>query len=121
MQDDHGTGGFLDDLLDQAERVVGAFPEPDQRDVGSLAGGDGSDVCDLDLARDYLVPEGRDDGCDQSEAIFALVGDQHAQMLGVAVVHDGPRPLRFYLRTATAGVHRPPGCDRVYGGCSPPP
>jgi len=25
-QDDHRAGGFLNDLLDQAERVVGAFP-----------------------------------------------------------------------------------------------
>jgi hypothetical protein len=36
--------------------VAGAFPEPDERDVGSLAGGHGSDICNLDLARDHLVP-----------------------------------------------------------------
>jgi hypothetical protein len=67
--------------------VAGAFPEPDQRNVGSLASGHGSDVCDLDLARDYLVPQGRDDRSDQSQAILSLVCDQHAQMLGLAVAH----------------------------------
>jgi hypothetical protein len=39
-------------------------PEPlseaDQRDFGWLAGGYGSDVLDVDLAGDHLVPEVRD-------------------------------------------------------------
>jgi hypothetical protein len=30
-QDDHRTGGLLDDLLDQTTGVLGAFPEPDER------------------------------------------------------------------------------------------
>jgi hypothetical protein len=38
-------------------------PEPlseaDQRDLGSLPGGYGSDVLDVDLAGDHLVPEVR--------------------------------------------------------------
>jgi hypothetical protein len=62
--------------------VVEAFPEPDKRDIGSLAGGHGSDVRDVDLARDHLVPQVREERRDQSQAILALVGDQHAQMLG---------------------------------------
>ena len=77
------------------ERVLGALAEPDERDVGPFAGGHGSDVRDLDLARDHLVPEGRDDRGDQSQTILALVGDQDAQMIGLAVAHERLRPVRF--------------------------
>ena len=37
---DHGAGRLADDLGDQLQRVLGARPEPDQRDVGVLPGGD---------------------------------------------------------------------------------
>jgi len=60
-QHDHGTGGFAHDLVDQFERVVGALAESDQGDVGPLAGGYGTNVFDVDLAHDYLVPQVRDD------------------------------------------------------------
>ena len=86
-QDDHRAGGFAHDLVDQVERVLRALPEPDERDVGSLSGGHGADVRDVDLARDHLVAEGDHDRGDQREAILALVGDQDAQMLGLAVAH----------------------------------
>ena len=89
-QDDHRAGGLLDDLLDQVERVLGALAEPDERDVGSLPGGHRADVFDLDLARDHLVPERSDDRRDERQAILALVGDQHAQMLGVEVLIRAP-------------------------------
>ena len=79
----------MDDLLDQVERVLGALAEPDERDVGSLPGGHGPDVLDLDLARDHLVSERGDDRRDQRQAILPLVGDQHAQMLGLAIAHGG--------------------------------
>jgi hypothetical protein len=58
--------------------VFGAFPETDQRDVGSLAGAHRAEVCDLDLACDHLVPQRHHDRRDQSQAILALVGDKHA-------------------------------------------
>ena len=86
-QDDHRAGRLVHDLLDQVERVLGALAEPDERDVGSLPRGHRADVLDLDLARDHLVPEGGDDRRDERQAILALVGDQHAQMLGLAVTH----------------------------------
>jgi hypothetical protein len=35
-QDDDGTRGFLHDLLDQPECVIGALSQPDERDVGPL-------------------------------------------------------------------------------------
>ena len=90
-QDDHRAGRLAHDLLDQAQRVLRALAEPDERDVGSLPGGRGSDVRDLDLARDHLVSEGRHDRGDEREAILALVGDQDAQMFGFAVAHPGLR------------------------------
>jgi hypothetical protein len=85
---DHRAGGLLHDPLDQPERMIGALPEPDQRDVGSLPGGHRSDVFDVDLARDHLVPQCRDDRSDESEAVLALVGNQDAQVLGLAVGHQ---------------------------------
>jgi hypothetical protein len=90
-EDDDRAGGFLHDLVDQAERVVGAFPESDARGVGSPSGGDGADVFDVDLARDHLVAEGRDDRRDQGEPVLALVGDQDSRMLGLRVAHP-PAP-----------------------------
>ena len=56
-QDDHRAGGLAHDLVDQLERVLGALPEPDERDVGPLPGGHRADVVDLDLARDHLVAQ----------------------------------------------------------------
>ena len=90
-QRDHRAGRLADDPLDQAEGVIRARAEADERDVGSLPGGDRSDVFDVDLARDHLVPQCRDDRGDEREAILALVGDQHAEMLGFAVAHPGLR------------------------------
>ena len=90
-QDDYRAGGFSDDLVDQLECVLRALAEPDERDVGSLSGGHGGHVFDLDLAGDHLVSE-RDHGRrDEREPVLALVGDQDAQMLGVPVAHE-----RFY-------------------------
>ena len=110
-QDDHRAGRLLDDLLDQAERVLGALPEPDERDVGSLPGGDGADVLDVDLARDHLVPQRDDDRRDESQAILALVGDQHAQMLGLAVAH--PARLRKSSSSGRAPDDRAATVDQV--------
>ena len=87
-QDDYGAGGFSDDLVDQFERVLRALAEPDERDVGSLSGGYGGDVFDLDLAGDHLVSERDHGGGDEREAVLALVGDQDAQVLGVPVAHE---------------------------------
>ena len=89
-QDDHRAGGLAHDLLDQVERVLRALSEPDERDVGSLSGGHGADVRDVDLARDHLVSEGDHDRGDEREAILALVGDQDPQMFGLAVTHQRP-------------------------------
>jgi len=68
-QDDHRTGGLLDDLLDQTKGVLGAFPEPDESYVGSLPRRDGPHVLDLDFARNHLAPEGGDDR--QQPTLFA--------------------------------------------------
>jgi hypothetical protein len=59
-QEDYRARGLLHDLVDQGEGMLRTLSEADQRDFGSLAGGYGSDVLDVDLAGDHLVPEVRD-------------------------------------------------------------
>jgi hypothetical protein len=67
--------------------MLRALSETDQRDIGSLPGCYDSDVLDVDLAGDYLVPEVRDYRRDERQLIRALVGDQHSEMLCLAVAH----------------------------------
>ena len=76
--------------------MLRALAEADERDVGPLACGHGADVLHLDLARDHLVSQGDHDRGDEREAILALVGDQNAQMVGLAVVHPAGSPGRVY-------------------------
>ncbi len=87
-EEDHRAGGLVDDLLDQAECVLGALAEPDERHVGSLTSRDTSHVFHLDLARDHFVTEFGDDRRDERQAILPLVGDQNPQVLGLAVAHS---------------------------------
>jgi hypothetical protein len=47
---------------------------------------------DVDLARDHLVSQRDHDGGDEGKAILALVGDQDAQVLGLARAHQRVRP-----------------------------
>jgi hypothetical protein len=54
--------------------MLRALSETDQRDIGSLPGGYGSDVLDVDLAGDHLVPEVCDDRGAEREPFLALVG-----------------------------------------------
>jgi hypothetical protein len=93
-EDDYRAGGLVHDLLDQFKRVLGALAEPHQGDVGSLPGGHRPHVSDFDLAGDHLVPQPGDDRCDQGQAISPLVGDQHAQMFGLAIAHRAVEPAR---------------------------
>jgi hypothetical protein len=104
---DHRAGRLAHDLVDQLQRVLGALPETDERDVGPLACGDGTDVGDLDLARDHLVPEGHDDRSDEGEAVLALVRDQDAQMLGVALAHGRSGRTVIGPRAEPDGLRRP--------------
>jgi hypothetical protein len=87
-QGDHRAGGLLHDLLDEPERVRRALPEPDERDVGAFPRRRGSDVRDVDLARDHFMPEGGDDRCDKGESVLALIGDEHAQVLCLAMARS---------------------------------
>ena len=45
----------MHDLFDQAQRVLGALPEPHERDIGPLSRCDGTDVFHVDLTRDHFV------------------------------------------------------------------
>jgi hypothetical protein len=58
--------------------VLRTLAKADERHVGPLAGSDGSDVLDIDFARDHLVAEAGDDGSHERETIGALVGDENA-------------------------------------------
>ena len=78
----------MHDLLDQLERMLGALARPDEGDVGSFPRRLRSDVFHLDLARDHLVPESGDDRRDARQAIRALVRDQNAQMLRLAMARS---------------------------------
>jgi hypothetical protein len=87
---DHRVGGLVDDLLDQVERMLGALAQADDGDVRPLARRHCSDVVHLDLARDHVVPERGDNRRDEGQAILALVRDQNAHVLGLAVAHSAP-------------------------------
>src|SRR5664279_1004179 len=82
------AGGFADDLVDQLKRMLRALSQTDQRDIGSLAGGDRADVLNVDLTGDHLVTKGDHDRRDQRQAILSLVSDQDAKMLRRAGVRD---------------------------------
>jgi hypothetical protein len=108
-----GHAASVHDLVDQGEGMLRALAETDRRDIGSLPGGYGSDVLDVDLAGDHLVPEVRDYRRDERQPILALVGDQHPEMLGRAVAHRRSRQPRVQLGAAPAEGRRRPlafGC-----------
>jgi hypothetical protein len=90
-EDDHRTGGLVDDLLDQHERVIAALAQPDKRNIRSFLRGHGADIFDLDLALSLRAP-GCNDWRDQRQAILALVRDQHAQMLCLPVAPGSRTP-----------------------------
>ena len=76
---DHGAGRLVDDLRDQFECVLGAEPEPDERDVGMLSRGHRADFSDVDLAGDHLMAEAGHDLGEQLEPVSAFVCDQDAK------------------------------------------
>jgi hypothetical protein len=95
--------------------MLRALSETDQRDIGSLPGGYGSDVLDVDRAGDHLVSEVRDYRRDERQPILALVGDQHSEMLGLAVAHRlSSQPEPNSADAPAEGRRRP--CVPVYGG-----
>jgi hypothetical protein len=111
-QGDHRARGFLNDLLDQAQCVVRAFAEPDERDVGSFPGRDHPDVFDIDLPGDHLVTESGNDRRHERQAILPLVRDQHSQMIGLSVAHQASancviaRRLRGHRRSPASALFR---------------
>ena len=84
---DHGTGRFAHDLRDQLERVIRIRAESDECNVRPFPLGDGTDLLDVDLACDHLVPETGHDLREQFEPVAFLVRDQYAEMTST-VVHE---------------------------------
>ncbi len=56
-QHDHRASGLAHDFVDQLKRVLRAFPESHERDVGPLADSFQAHVRHLDLTCDHLVAE----------------------------------------------------------------
>jgi len=81
-QRDHRAGGFVDDLRDQLERVLGAQAEANQRHIGSLPRSHRTDLPDLDLTGDHVMAELGDDLCEQLEPVTSLIRDQDTEVLG---------------------------------------
>jgi hypothetical protein len=99
--------------------VLRARAESDQRDIGPLQSGDGTDVLDLDLPRDHFVAECDDDPGDEREAILALVSDQDAQVISPVLErchrddykadgHSVTRPLQRGLAARVPSIEGPP-------------
>ena len=86
-EQDHRAGGLLNDLLDQGQGVDRALSQAHERDIRPLPHGHGSDVVDLDLASDHLVPQRGDDRRDEGQPIAPFVRDQYSEMFGFSVTH----------------------------------
>jgi hypothetical protein len=84
-QHDHGAGSLAHDLVDQTQRMLRIRTESDKRYVGSFPGGHRADVLHVDLSRNHLMAQRHDDRSDQSETVLALVGDQDAKVICIAV------------------------------------
>jgi hypothetical protein len=63
-------------------------PEPDDGDVRTLARGRGSDVLDVDLARDHVMAEPDHHLRQQLQPFALFVRDQNPQMLVLYLGHD---------------------------------
>jgi hypothetical protein len=59
---DNRASRFMDNLLDQLQGMLRACSEADERDVRVLARGYRSNLGDIDLRRDHVVPEVGDQG-----------------------------------------------------------
>lgn len=81
--------------------MLGALAEPHERHVGTFAGRDGRNRGDVDLARDHLVAERREDGDEELESLGPLICDQDAEV--VDPVH---RCLPVTERPARTGAER---------------
>jgi hypothetical protein len=68
----------VDDLLDQFERMLRARAETHERNIRLFAGCDRSDLADVDLGGDHLVPEVSDKVRHNGQAVMTLVRHEHA-------------------------------------------
>src|SRR6185437_10702500 len=89
-QRDHRAGGLAHDLRDQLEGVLRAQPETDERDVRLFPRGHRTDLFNVDLASDHVVPELRDDLRQQLEPLALLVRDQDTEMPLLVDPHHPP-------------------------------
>lgn len=69
---DDGAGGFVHDVVDHFERVLGALAEGDEGDVGLFLPGDGGDLVDLDAGGNDDVAEAGKEIGEDPEALLCF-------------------------------------------------
>jgi hypothetical protein len=80
VQERHnGAGGLVDYLLDELERVFRTRTETDERNIRLFARSDRSNLADLDLRSNHLMPETGDKRRDVGQPVLPLVRDEHAE------------------------------------------
>jgi GTP-binding protein LepA len=108
------AGSFVDDLLDQLERMLRALSEADERYIRLFAGGHRSNLADLDLRCNHLVPEAADDFGDNDQSVLALVRHEHAETLYVCAVSGRSQlQLKEYLARRSPPIPRKLGKTRA--------
>jgi hypothetical protein len=91
MRTIYRAGGFLNDLLDQREGVLGALAEPDQRDVGPLSRCHRPDVVDLDLGAFTSWPRPATIGATSASRSFRSLRSARADALSRGSSSVAPR------------------------------
>jgi hypothetical protein len=104
----------VDDLADHLERVVGAFAEGDEGDVGMFAPGGGADLFDLDAAGDDDVADPGQQLGQEGEPVRSLIRDQN-RSCGFSAVGS---PSCSFISLASLLVRCPRGDYRAAGGAS---
>jgi hypothetical protein len=69
----------MNDLGDHLESVLAAEAETDEREIGMLTLGRGSDIRDLDFPRDDLMAQAGNDVGYPRESVRAFICDQDTQ------------------------------------------
>jgi hypothetical protein len=76
---DHGAARLAHDPVDQAQRVLAALAEPDERHIRLLADRQCAHAGDVDRACDHRMPERDDDRRYEQDALLPLVCEKHSQ------------------------------------------
>ena len=108
-QDDHRARRLLDDLLDQAERVLGALAQARRaRRRAALSPSPARRPRPRSRERSPRARGAATIGATRLEAIPPLVRDQDPQMFGLAVAHSAPDSVTAYASSTCREARTPP-------------